>query len=236
MNLPLNTSFDSSDPNREARFNMIEQQIRPWNVLDEAVLDLLSAVRREQFVPPSYEALAFTDMEIPLNASADEARRLGQHMLAPRVEARMLQDLQVKPTDRVLEIGTGSGYMAALLARRAERVVTLEIEPELVEFARENLRSAGIHNAEVRQADGALDPIPDGPFDVIVLSGSVAEVPERLLALLRDGGRLGAIVGQLPMMRATIVRRQGNRFETTKPWDVVTSRLRNFPEPSSFRF
>jgi protein-L-isoaspartate(D-aspartate) O-methyltransferase len=162
--------------------------------------------------------------------------RLGQHMLAPRVEARMLQDLQVKPTDRVLEIGAGSGYMAALLARSAERVVTLEIVPELVEFARENLRSAGIQNAEVRQADGALDPIPDGPFDVIVLSGSVAEVPQKLLSLLREGGRLGAIVGQQPMMRATFVRRTGDRFETTQPWDVVTSRLRNFPEPSSFRF
>jgi protein-L-isoaspartate(D-aspartate) O-methyltransferase len=221
MNLPLNTSFDTSNCALQARYNMIEQQIRPWNVLDEGVLELLSAVRREEFVPPSYEGMAFTDMEIPLNSATEEAMRLGQHMLAPRVEARMLQDLQVKPTDRVLEIGAGSGYMAALLARSAERVVTLEIVPELVEFARENLRSAGIQNAEVRQADGALDPIPDGPFDVIVL---------------REGGRLGAIVGQQPMMRATFVRRTGDRFETTQPWDVVTSRLRNFPEPSSFRF
>ena len=126
--------------------------------------------------------------------------------------------------------------MAALLAARAERVVSLEIVPELAEFARENLRSAGVDNAEVRQSDGALDPIPDGPFDVIVLSGSVAEIPQRLLGLLRDGGRLGAFVGHTPMMRATFVRRQGDRYETTQPWDVVVPRLRHFPEPTRFKF
>lgn len=236
MNLPLNTSADVRDPIEQARYNMVEQQIRPWNVLDENVLELLSSVRREDFVPPAYQGLAFMDTEIPLNPSVEEAERLGQVMLAPRADARMLQDLRVKPTDRVLEIGAGSGYMAALLAARAERVVSLEIAPELVEFARENLRSAGVRNAEVRQADGALDPIPDGPFDVIVLSGSVAEVPQRLLALLREGGRLGAFVGQEPVMRATIVRRSGERFETTRPWDVIVPRLLNFPEPSSFKF
>ena len=236
MNMPLNTSADIGDSIEQARYNMIEQQIRPWNVLDEEVLELLAAVRRELFVPPAYQGAAFTDVEIPLNASVEDAERLGQMMLAPRVSARMLQDLHVKPTDRVLEIGAGSGYMAALLASCAERVVTLEIEPDLVEFARENLLGAGIGNAEVRQADGALDPIPDGPFDVIVLSGSVAEVPQKLLALLRDGGRLGAIVGGEPMMRATFVRRTGDRFETTQPWDVVAPRLRHFPEPSSFKF
>ena len=219
----------------QARFNMIEQQIRPWDVLDAHVLDLLAAVRREDFVPPAHRALAFADLEIPLKPG-EQAVAAGQVMLAPRVDARMLQDLEVKPTDRVLEIGAGSGYMAALLAASAERVVTLEIDPDLVEFARENLRSAGVANADVRQADGARDPIPDGPFDVIVLSGSVAEVPQKLLALLRDGGRLGAYVGQAPMMRATLVRRQGERFETTQPWDVVVPRLRHFPEPSSFKF
>lgn len=236
MNLPLNTSIDIHDPVEQARYNMVEQQIRPWNVLDAGVLELLSRVRREDFVPPSYQGLAFIDTEIPLNPDAQEAARLGQVMLAPRVDARMLQDLQVQPTDRVLEIGAGSGYMAALLAACAERVVTLEIDPDLAEFARENLRSAGVDNADVRQADGARDPIPDGPFDVIVLSGSVAEVPQKLLALLRDGGRLGAFVGHEPMMRATIVRRQGDRFETSQPWDVVVPRLRHFAEPSSFKF
>ena len=157
-------------------------------------------------------------------------------MLQPRVEARMLQDLKVQPTDRVLEIGAGSGYMAALLAHRAERVVSLEINPELASMARENLRNAGIQNADVRQGDGARDAIPDGPFDVIVLSGSVAEVPAPLLALLREGGRLGAIVGSEPVMRFTLTRRTGNRFETTAPWDTIAPRLVHFPEPSGFTF
>ena len=236
MNMPLNTSADIRDPVEQARYNMVEQQIRPWNVLDAGVLDVLSRVRREDFVPPSYQGLAFMDTEIPLNPDVPLAERLGQVMLAPRLDARMLQDLQVKPTDRVLEIGAGSGYMAAMLAACAERVVTLEIDPDLVEFARENLRSAGVTNADVRQANGALDPIPDGPFDVIVLSGSVAEVPQKLLSLLRDGGRLGAYVGHEPIMRATFVRRTGNQFETTQPWDTVAPRLQGFAEPSRFTF
>ena len=237
MSLPLNTTAaHPEDPTTVARYHMIEQQIRPWDVSDSEVLDLLARLPREEFVPAAYRGMAFMDMEIPLLGQADEALRQGHCMLAPRIEARLLQDLQVQPTDRVLEIGAGSGYMAALLAARAERVVSLEIVPELAEFARENLRSAGVDNAEVRQSDGALDPIPDGPFDVIVLSGSVAEIPQRLLGLLRDGGRLGAFVGHTPMMRAMFVHRQGDRYETTQPWDVVVPRLRHFPEPTRFKF
>ena len=237
MSLPLNTTAaHPEDPTTVARYPMIEQQIRPWDVSDSEVLDLLARLPREDFVPAAYRGMAFMDMEIPLLGQADEALRQGHCMLAPRIEARLLQDLQVQPTDRVLEIGTGSGYMAALLACRAERVVSLEIHPVLAQTARDNLRRAGIQNADVRQADGARDPIPDGPFDVIVLSGSVAEVPQSLLALLREGGRLGAIVGQEPMMRATFVRRTGNQFETTQPWDTVAPRLQGFAEPSRFTF
>ncbi|KQO25556.1 protein-L-isoaspartate O-methyltransferase [Acidovorax sp. Leaf76] len=237
MNMPLNSSANISDPVAQARYNMIEQQIRPWNVLDFDVLELLAVVRREQFVPPAYSSMAFMDIEVPLlGGDAEEAVRLGHSMLQPRVEARILQDLQIKPTDRVLEIGAGSGYMAALLAHRAERVVSLEINAELAEMARENLRDAGIQNADVRQADGARDAIPDGPFDVIVLSGSVAEVPAALLSQLRDGGRLGAIVGSEPVMRFTLTRRTGDRFETTSPWDTIAPRLVGFPEPSGFTF
>ena len=237
MNLPLNTLANTSDPVSQARYNMIEQQIRPWNVLDADVLDLLAVVRREDFVPPAYRSMAFMDIEIPLvGGDAEAAVRQGQCMLQPRVEARMLQDLQVQPTDRVLEIGAGSGYMAALLAHRAERVVSLEILPELAEMARENLRDAGIQNADVRVGDGARDTIPDGPFDVIVLSGSVAEVPASLLSLLRDGGRLAAVVGNEPVMRFTLVRRTGDRFVTTSPWDTIAPRLVHFPEPSGFTF
>ncbi|MES2609882.1 MAG: protein-L-isoaspartate O-methyltransferase [Pseudomonadota bacterium] len=236
MNMPLNTSANISDPVAQARYNMIEQQIRPWNVLDFDILELLAVVRREEFVPPAYRSLAFMDIEVPLLGSdAEEAVRLGHSMLQPRVEARILQDLAIKPTDRVLEIGSGSGYMAALLAARAQQVVSLEIVPELAEMARENLLSAGVQNAEVRLADGA-NGTTDGPFDVIVLSGSVAEVPSDLLSQLRDGGRLGAIVGSDPVMRFTLTRRTGDRFETTSPWDTIAPRLVGFREPSGFTF
>jgi len=142
----------------------------------------------------------------------------------------------VQPGERVLEIGTGSGYLAALLGGLTQHVVSLEIEPLLVEMARDNLQRAGIHNVEVRQADGSQEGVAEGPFDAIVLSGSVAEIPQHLLAQLRDGGRLVTIVGYEPMMRTTVVRRQGNQFTTTQPWDTVAPRLQGFAEPSRFQF
>jgi protein-L-isoaspartate(D-aspartate) O-methyltransferase len=179
-----------------ARFNMIEQQIRPWNVLDAHVLQLLEVVKREDFVPLAHKALAFVDMEIPLR----EGGARGQVMLAPRVEARLLQDANVQKHEKVLEVGAGSGYMAALLAHRAQRVVSVEIEPELARMARANLQKAGIHNVEVLELDAAKGVKGDGPFDVIVLSGSVAEVPQVLLAQLKVGGRLIGIVGDEPAM------------------------------------
>jgi protein-L-isoaspartate(D-aspartate) O-methyltransferase len=220
-----------------ARFNMIEQQIRPWDVLDLQILDLLAAVRREDFVPLAHKALAFVDMQIPLTEPTDQALARGQCMLEPKVEARMLQDLNVKPTDKVLEIGAGSGYMAALLARRAQRVVSLETVPALVRMARDNLQRAGITNCEVREADGARGLAAEGPFDVIVLSGSVAEVPQVLLAQLKVGGRLAAITGTEPVMRATFVTRTGEAaYATTQPWDTNAPRLAGFGEPSRFHF
>lgn len=213
----------------QARFNMIEQQIRPWDVHAPEILELLSILHREDFVPQAHRALAFVDMEVPLPG--------GQVMLAPKYEARVMQELKVQKNEKVLEIGTGSGYMAALLAHQAQRVVSLEINPELAEFARGNLQRAGIHNVEVRVADGARTVQADGPFDVIVLSGSVAEVPAALLDQLKVGGRLFAIVGQEPVMRAQYITRSGDKaFETTSPWDTIAPRLQNFPEPSRFRF
>jgi protein-L-isoaspartate(D-aspartate) O-methyltransferase len=213
----------------QARFNMIEQQIRPWDVADADVLHLLSVIKREDFVPLAHKALAFVDMEIPLGH--------GQCMLAPRVEARMLQDTAVQRHERVLEIGAGSGFMAALLAHRAQTVLTLEIIPELVRMGRGNLYRAGIHNAEVREANGALGAPDDGPFDVILLSGSVAEVPPLLLNQLKVGGRLMAIVGNEPVMRASLVTRTGEaNYLTRQPWDTVAPRLRHFAEPSHFQF
>jgi protein-L-isoaspartate(D-aspartate) O-methyltransferase len=220
-----------------ARFNMIEQQIRPWDVLDAQVLALLATVKREDFVPLAHKALAFVDMEIPLLGSEDEAMKNGHCMLPPRVEARLLQDLQLKPTDKVLEIGAGSGYMAALLAHRAQRVITMEINPELAKMARANLQKAGIANAEVREGDGSHGLKAEGPFDAILLSGSVVEVPAALLAQLKVGGRLGAITGTEPVMRATFITRTGeSSYTTAQPWDTGAPRLMNFPEPSRFNF
>ena len=213
----------------QARFNMIEQQIRPWDVLDSQVLQLLAVVKREDFVPAAHRALAFADMEIPLPG--------GQCMLTPRVEARMLQDLAVRKHEKVLEIGAGSGYMAALLAHKAQRVISLEIIPELAAMARNNLQKAGIHNAEARLGDGSKGIPVEGPFDVIVLSGSVADIPQSLLANLKVGGRLAAIVGDEPMMRATFITRTAEAaFQTSQPWDTVAPRLVNFPESSRFTF
>lgn len=221
----------------QARFNMIEQQIRPWDVLDTTVLKLLSEVKREEFVPPAYRGLAFADLEIPLSAPSELAVRLGQSMLAPRLEARLLQDAAVQPHETVLEIGTGSGYMAALLGRKARRVVSLEIDSALAQFARDNLRKAGLQNVEVRHADGAATRPVAETFDVILLSGSVAMVPDSLLALLNVGGRLCGIVGDEPVMRATIVTRaNATALNSVQSWDTVAPRLQNFAEPSHFQF
>ncbi len=223
----------------QARFNMIEQQIRPWEVLDNQILSLLAIIKREDFVPLAHRALAFVDMEIPL--TPDVQSQPGQCMLSPKVEARMLQDLAVQKRDTVLEIGTGSGYMAALLGHCGRHVTTLEIAPALAASARINLQRAGIVNADVIVADGAAGLPTTGPlaasFDVIVLSGSVATVPQELLARLKVGGRLGAIVGHQPMMRATLVTRvAADAWRTTQAWDTVAPRLLNFPEPSKFVF
>jgi protein-L-isoaspartate(D-aspartate) O-methyltransferase len=220
-----------------ARFNMIEQQIRPWDVLDLDILELLSVVKRERFVPLAHRSLAFVDTEIPLLPGAEEALRNGHCMLAPRVEARLLQEVSPRPHEKVLEVGAGSGYMAALLAHRAQRVITLELHPELARMARTNLQQAGISNAQVREADGSKGLAAEGPFDVILLSGSVAEVPQALLAQLKVGGRLAAIVGNDPIMRTTVIRRTGDAsYTTAQPWDTAAPRLLHFPEPSKFHF
>lgn len=215
----------------QARFNMIEQQIRPWEVLDPNVLALLSTVRREDFAPLAHKALAFVDMEIPLGSAPNQV------MLAPRVQARLLQDLAVRATDKVLDIGTGSGFMAALLGHQAASVLSLELNPDLAAQAQANLRLAGVSNVTVRQADGSQGAAADGPFDAILLSGSVAEVPAVLLQQLSIGGRLVAIVGDEPMMRTTLITRSGeNSWSTTEPWDCNAPRLSGFAEPSRFKF
>lgn len=221
MNAPLDL--------QRARFNMIEQQIRPWDVLDPGVLALLAVVRREDFVPPAFRSMAFMDTELPLPD--------GQCMLAPRVEARLLQELQLQRHESVLEIGAGSGFMAALLAHRSRQVVSLEISEALTHMAQDNLRRAGVMNAVVRCADGSTGLSGEAPFDAIVLSGSVAAVPQPLLDQLKVGGRLIGIVGDEPVMRARLVRRaDASSWSQTDLFDTVAPRLRGFPESERFSF
>jgi len=213
----------------QARFNMIEQQIRPWDVLDKGVLGLLAVVRREDFVPAAYRALAFVDTEIPLPE--------GELMLPPKVEARLLQDAQVQRHERVLEIGSGSGFMAALLGHRAQSVISLEIKPALAKLATDNLRRAGAANVTVVQADGSRGYAAEAPFDAIVLSGSVSKVPAELLNQLKPGGRLVAIEGEEPMMQAVryTLGAEGGLVRT-ELFDINAPRLVGFPEPPRFHF
>ena len=213
----------------QARFNMIEQQIRPWDVLDPEVLSLLSEVKREEFVPAASKMLAFADVELPLGN--------GVSMLEPKVEARLLQEAAVKHTDKVLEIGTGSGYMAALLAARAEFVVSVEIDPSLAASAREKLARAGVVNVSVEQGDAARGWSAKAPYDVIVVSGSLPVLPETLLQQLQIGGRLVGIVGEAPVMSAQLVTRTGEAtFNTVNLFETVVAPLRNAVKVEQFVF
>ena len=213
----------------QARFNMIEQQIRPWNVLDHGVLSLLAKVRREDFVPQDCRSMAFMDTEIPLAH--------GRHMLAPRLEARLLQELKLTGSEKVLEVGTGAGFMAALLGHRSQRVITMEVDPELASKAAQAIQRAGLTNVTVRQAGGEHGLIGEAPFDAIVLSGSVAEIPAALLEQLKVGGRLIAIKGEEPVMRAVLVTRLGEQdFRTVELFDTIAPRLQGFAEASHFSF
>lgn len=213
----------------KARFNMIEQQIRPWDVLDDRILNLLSRVRREDFVPETNRRLAFVDMELPLGE--------GELMWWPRMEARAIQSLEIKPTDRVLEIGTGSGYVTALLASLAAEVVSVEINPVLAEQAAAQIAAHGFTNVLLRQGDAARDWASDGDFDVIILTGSTPVLSTALLSRLRPGGRLFAVVGEAPVMQAQridcVVPGQyhyDNLFETVMP------PLKNAPQVAHFSF
>lgn len=217
----------------QARFNMIEQQIRPWDVLDQDVLDLLMVVKREAFVPAAYKSLAFMDTEIPLPC--------GENMLAPKLEARLLQEAAVKKHENVLEIGAGSGYMAALLAYKARHVTTVEIEPALKAMAEKNLADYGITNASVALGDGAQGWVGSGnnsaPYDVIVISGSLPVLPDAFLQQIKVGGRILAIIGDAPVMSAEIVTRVSDvAYNTVKLFETSAKPLRNALTPSHFKF
>lgn len=212
----------------QARFNMVEQQVRTWDVLDQEVLDLLFTVKREHFVPPAYRALAFADLEIPLGDT--------EFMWTPKLEARVVQELELKPDESTLEIGTGSGYLTALLSRRSADVTSIEINPRLLQQARGNLASAGIGNVRLEKGDGARG-WRDETYDAIVLTGSTPVLPESWFSQLRPGGRLFAIVGDAPVMTARLARWsapgaiiQQDLFET------VVAPLKNAPQPARFVF
>ena len=217
----------------KARFNMIQQQIRPWDVLDPGVLDVLSVVKREEFVPAGHRDLAFADVEIPLKANA----KPGQTMLAPRIEARLLQELAIRNTDKVLEIGTGSGYMAALMAAKAEFVYTVEIDPALVDRARQNLQHAGVANVSVDIGDGAQGWPLYAPYDAIVVSASTPVLPDALRRQLKIGGRLVAIVGEAPVMQVQLVTRtDDDAFNTDVVFETVVAPLVNATPREKFVF
>jgi len=213
----------------QARHNMVEQQIRPWEVLDQDVLDLLYAVPREEFVPPACRNLAFSDMEIPLGE--------GERMWAPKIEARALQALAPKRTDRVLEIGTGSGYLTALLAHRSAQVYSVEIRLALAAFGRANLERHGADNVTLATGDGARGLATWAPYDVIVLTGSTPVLPQAFLDSLAPGGRLFAVVGDAPIMSARIVTCTApGTYRTAEIFETVLAPLVNCEQPARFRF
>ncbi|MEY2994456.1 MAG: hypothetical protein RL357_1391 [Pseudomonadota bacterium] len=214
-----------------ARFNMIEQQVRPWNVLRPEVLDTLARVPREAFVPAHLVGLAHSDTDIPLNTR-------GAVMMSPKVEAKLVHDLELTGSENVLEIGTGSGYSSALLARHAKQVVTVEIDPELADTAKQRLSSMGINNVVVVTGDGANPSTSSGhgPYDAIVLSGSVGEVPEPLLNLLTPSGRLLCICGGEPIMQATLCFAAAASQPRRVLWDMNAPRLLNFVDAPAFVF
>ncbi|KVQ47356.1 protein-L-isoaspartate O-methyltransferase [Burkholderia territorii] len=213
-----------------ARFNMIEQQIRPWDVLDLDVLGLLSIVKRENYVLPEHRALAFADLELPLPGG-------GSKMLFPRVEARVLQELAVKKHENVLVVGAGSGYLTALFAHRAQHVTAVDIDPAIARFAADNLRNDGVTNAEVVLGDGSLGWPDKAPYDVICVAGGLPVVPQQMLEQLKVGGRLSAFVGGRPVMKAQIITRiDDKQYRVADVFETYVDHLVNAIEPSRFKF
>ncbi len=210
----------------QARFNMIEQQVRPWRVADNVVLSLMQSTPRETFVPPQYRALAFSDCDIPLSASA--------RMFSPKIVARLLEACKVKRTDRVLEVGSGSGYMTALLAQQAHSVLSLEIDAELARAATQRL--APYANVTVKNTDGSVGAAGEALFDVIILNGVMSAVPSVILDQVKDGGHLIAMIGAAPSFHVQKFQRQGESWHVTLLFETEADALENFPQADVFVF
>lgn len=213
----------------QARVTMIESQVRTWEVLDQSVLDLLLVVRREEFVPEKHRALAFADMEIPLGH--------GEMMLSPKLEARMVQELGIHKTDKVLEIGTGSAYVTALCAKLGGQVVSVDRVPEFSQSAARKLAGHGIQNVQLIVGEAAEGWPSAGPYDVILVTGSLPFLPDSLKSQLRPGGRLLAVVGEPPVMTAMLVTRISEQaFNSVGLFETSIPALRNIREPERFVF
>ncbi|MXS86256.1 protein-L-isoaspartate O-methyltransferase [Nitrosomonas sp. HPC101] len=213
----------------QSRFNMVEQQVRTWNVLNQDVLDLLYQIKREEFVPAAYRFMAFMDMEIPLEHDAV--------MLTPKMEARILQELNINKTDKILEVGTGTGYMTALLAKLGAHVYSVEIVPELHAMARINLQAHDITNITLEQGDAARGWPDHGPYDVIVLTASTPILPEAFQQSLTAGGRLFAIIGEEPVMEAMLITCiTPGHYSSIRLFETCTAPFRNALQREQFHF
>ena len=214
---------------QQSRFNMIEQQIRPWDVLDGAVLALLAKLPREDFVPKQYLGLAFADLEIPLGD--------GQLMLSPKMEGRILQSLEIKKTDKVLEIGTGSGYLTALLAMQAKHVDSVELNAKISKQAAKNIAAQGIENVNLVVADGVHGLAANAPYDVIVFTGSTPLLNTQVERQLAVGGRMFVVVGDAPAMEAKLITRiSSDNFKTDVLFETCLPAIVNAPQAEKFAF
>jgi protein-L-isoaspartate(D-aspartate) O-methyltransferase len=214
-----------------ARFNMVEQQIRPWEVLDPRVLSLMESLPREQFVPQSYRDLAYADIEIPIGQ--------GEQMMFPRIEGKLLQALAIQPTDKVLEVGTGSGYLTACLANLAQQVVSIDIYDEFTEQAKDKLQRQGIQNVTLKSGDALASPLEEGPFDAIAVTGSLptSQQAETFRQQLSVGGRLFVVIGTTPVMECMLIKRHADKiFQEESILETELAPLVNAPAPVEFEF
>ncbi len=218
----------------KSRFNMIEQQIRTWNVLNQSVLDLLFLVKREQFMPTGLEDMAFTDCELPIRV---HGKNTGQFTMSPKLEARLVQELQLAPHEQVLQIGAGTGYLAALLAQKCSRITVTEFNPDVAEFARQNLEKNQITQVKIIQCCGFKSAASLGQFDVIVQAGRSEVIPDMLIQQLKPNGRFIGIIGQDPVHRATLIKKSATQVTSTTPlFETTAFELPNAPKAKAFQF